>query len=57
MKPSVNLRRRFIQMNYFSGLKSECFVGGEPSRRFDIDHVVDEIESVNFVQSDIDESE
>ena len=44
-------------MNFFSGLKSECYVGGEPSRRFDIDHVVDEIESVNFVQSDIDESE
>jgi len=40
-----------------TGLKSECFVGGEPSSRFDIDHVVDEIESVNFVQSDIDESE
>lgn len=44
-------------MNFFLGLKSECFVGGEPSRRFDIDHVVDEIESVTFAQSDIDESE
>ena len=44
-------------MNFFLGLKSECFVGGEPSRIFDINHVVDEIESVTFAQSDIDESE